>query len=76
MGGRFVEGGSVEGRFVEGRLVGMTFCSGGRFVVEDVSWRTFCSSTSNSVPMCSTISELGWRRFYVKMVVMNQDPAK
>jgi hypothetical protein len=25
MGGRFVEGGSVEGRFVEGRLVGGTF---------------------------------------------------
>ncbi len=27
MGGRF-----VEGRSVEGRLVGRTFCSGGRFV--------------------------------------------
>jgi hypothetical protein len=32
MGGRFVEGRSVEGCFVEGRLVGRTFCSGGRFV--------------------------------------------
>jgi hypothetical protein len=37
MGGRFVEGCSVEerfveGRFVEGRLVGRMFCSEGRFV--------------------------------------------
>ncbi len=32
MGGRFVEGRSVEGCLVEGRLVGRTFCSGGRFL--------------------------------------------
>ncbi len=32
MGGRFVEGRSVEGCYVEGRLVGRTFCSGGSFV--------------------------------------------
>jgi hypothetical protein len=32
MGGRFVEGRSVEGCYVIGRLVGRTFCSEGRFV--------------------------------------------
>jgi hypothetical protein len=32
IGGRFVEGCSVEGRLVEGRFVGRTFCSGGRFL--------------------------------------------
>ncbi len=32
MGGRLVEGRSVEGCYVKGRLVGRMFCSEGRFV--------------------------------------------